>query len=440
MATYLRTQDNREFRIKSNGCIECDDHQCSQPFWREVAVPPQGRRIVDLREAMGANCECKCDDGRWYKFAGSGLELTDEEKRNDYNRSRSQSKSKSSSSSTTSSSSSSFISGVISKGLDSYNSRQERKAAEMDAEREAWQAQRDAEREEERRALEAFRNSREYKVKCILGDEGQLSYQNWINHLLTSVSLYSLSIAEIAPYLYDSAIYGGDELSEQDNFTPSSYLSTLNSITQKCNNDAVFTEWLKKFELNTENKSTEEWSKDFIIKFPDPELGYQAKIGGLITEMYYSKCENQDELIPYLAKLTECKIEDEKFRNWMRQFERNTNSKPVFLWIQEYVSEFPDPEAVREAREKAQAKKLIKTVSSIYENKWIAATLALFFGIFGAHQFYLRNSKRGYIYLGLTLLSPLLFGVPLIIVIVLTIIDIIKILTTPQIDVDALFD
>lgn len=85
MGSYLKTRENREYRISGNGRVECNDHQSSKDFWREVAVPPYGRKIVDLRESrLGANCECKCDDGRWYEFSGmGGLQLTDEEKRKD---------------------------------------------------------------------------------------------------------------------------------------------------------------------------------------------------------------------------------------------------------------------------------------------------------------------------------------------------------------------
>lgn len=49
------------------------------------------------------------------------------------------------------------------------------------------------------------------------------------------------------------------------------------------------------------------------------------------------------------------------------------------------------------------------------KNKFMAATLAIFFGIFGAHKFYLRKTTQGMLYIGLMIftlgIAPFLIGI-----------------------------
>ncbi|MBD5323483.1 MAG: hypothetical protein HDS02_01390 [Bacteroides sp.] len=87
MADYVRVSTGQEYRIKRDQkWIECDDHQNKTPFWRDVAVAPHGRTIVDIRENRFKNdFECQCDDGRWYERNRlGGLSLTQDEQANDY--------------------------------------------------------------------------------------------------------------------------------------------------------------------------------------------------------------------------------------------------------------------------------------------------------------------------------------------------------------------
>ena len=69
-------------------------------------------------------------------------------------------------------------------------------------------------------------------------------------------------------------------------------------------------------------------------------------------------------------------------------------------------------------------------------NKWIALAFWFFLGALGGHKFYIRNNNAGVAYAACTLLGPLLFGIPNLVLCVLLILDLIHILQGRMDDVE----
>ena len=67
------------------------------------------------------------------------------------------------------------------------------------------------------------------------------------------------------------------------------------------------------------------------------------------------------------------------------------------------------------------------------KDKWIAFTLALLLGTFGAHKFYEGNTKAGAIYLAVNVVGgAITFGIASLVILVLSIIDCIKYISLPN--------
>lgn len=83
---YIKFSNGKEYRVSSDGrYLETRFENNGQKDWRQENYA-NGKRIKDLREAMGANVECKLDDGRWYEpCMGGGVKLTWDEQMNDLN-------------------------------------------------------------------------------------------------------------------------------------------------------------------------------------------------------------------------------------------------------------------------------------------------------------------------------------------------------------------
>ena len=240
------------------------------------------------------------------------------------------------------------MAGMVSKGLDSYNSRQERKAAEMAAEREAEQAQRAEERERRRREYE--KEQRRYELENIVwGDDfKRKSYLEKIEFLIYQYFYYT--------HITDSEILG-----------------KLRKTSNAKSSDPLYQTWIAKLEENRPSKSASIAEKfnpkpehnpklcarEFVALFPDPEPERLA------------------------ARLERARLRKE------RQREREEKIKAI---------------VAADEQDKINGTGRWD-YSQVRKNKWVALALAISLGLFGAQYFYMGKKFLGWCLCGLVVCS-----------------------------------
>lgn len=348
---YLKTPDNREYRIaKDPMYLEWKDVHNGIKYWMQHGVVPTDRKYIkDLRQSrLGGNCECLLDDNRWYYIGGSGiLKLCEEEKRK-YSVESTSSKDVTESRNSNSGGSSVF-SALASSALDAYESRNAKKAAQMAAEREEWQAERQREREEKRK--EYVDQQRKWDLENIIWGDSfkQAPYKEKIRTLVDQ-------------YFYNESIKDHE------------LIDKLRRTANIKREDPQLTAWLYKVNENRPQKPVS------ITQQFNPNPGQDPKI---YANEFVSLFEDPE---PALRAARIAREKKEKEREALIEKARETDEQDKYNGIGRWDA------------------------SKVKKNKWTAFLLSLFLGLYGAQYFYMGKKTTGYLELSITILALLTYS------------------------------
>ena len=104
------------------------------------------------------------------------------------------------------------------------------------------------------------------------------------------------------------------------------------------------------------------------------------------------------------------------------------NPQPNQTYSQQGSQFTPPPNYQYAPQQPAQASQSKRTagIGSASKDKWVAALLAFFLGIFGIHKFYLGYKTEGIIMLVVSLAGSLCFGLGLLVMVVISYIEAVR--------------